>query len=92
MSDPLTPRQRQVQFALSRRSMREIEEIFAGFAHRGLVGLNDHACGRILALLEYPDWDLWNWLTKLSSPPPEVDAEVLEWLRTGKTDPATGHE
>jgi antitoxin CptB len=67
-------------FLAQRRSTAEMEGILGGVLAERLSQWGDGECQRLIALLQYPDLDLLDWLSGLQEPPLEVDREVLGWL------------
>ncbi|MBF0612207.1 MAG: succinate dehydrogenase assembly factor 2 [Magnetococcales bacterium] len=77
----LTDCQKKLQFQASRRSTREMEELMHLFLQRHLTQLSQDDCEKILQLLDWPDVQLYDWITGLQSPPPQVDKELINWIR-----------
>ena len=75
-----SPLRRKLVYVASRRSMAEMEVVLGRFLKAKRADLDDVACERLLTLLQFPDAELYDWLSGILTIPPEVDQEVLFWL------------
>lgn len=82
MADLLSPMQKRLQFQASRRSTREMEQLLQVFLEKKLSQLDDRDCMALLNLLDWPDLQLYDWITGLHPAPHEVDGAWLQRLRT----------
>lgn len=62
------------------RGCKETDLVMGSFAERGLSTLSVEAMERYAALLEEPDWDIWNWLVEKTPTPPHY-ADLIAALR-----------
>ncbi len=63
------------------RGTREMDLIFGRFADSEMAGLSDSDLDVFEALMEWPDTDLYRWVTGDTPPPVEIDTPFFARLR-----------
>ena len=64
-----------------RRGMLELDLVLGEFVREELETLPDEELGRFARLLDYPDNDLWDWVSARSDPPDPEMAGLVRRLR-----------
>ena len=84
MATPSAPdvRRRRIAFRAWHRGTLEMDLIMGRFADAHLAGLSDAELDAFEALLEWPDPDLYAWVSGEALPPPQADHAVLGRLRS----------
>ncbi len=77
-SDNLDPRRRKILFRCWHRGTKEMDFIFGRFVDSEIAGLNDDELDAFEALMEYPDRDLFAWLSGEATPPDEVQTGIYK--------------
>jgi antitoxin CptB len=77
---PLDIRRKRLFFRAWHRGTREADLILGSFAESYLAGFDDPQLDRFDALLEVPDAELFDWINRRASPPPEHDHDVTRLL------------
>ena len=62
------------------RGTRESDLILGRFADAQLAGFDEAQLDRYEALLDYPDADIFDWVSGRAAPPPEQDNDVTRLL------------
>lgn len=78
----LDVRRRRIAFRAWHRGTREMDLIMGRFADAHLAGLGDSDLDAFEALLEWPDPDLYKWVSGEALPPAEADHPFLSRLRS----------
>jgi antitoxin CptB len=73
-------RRRKAKFRALRRGFREVNLVFAAFAHAHLESLGPDELDQFEALLQAPDWDVYGWFMGHMPVPPEYDHSVFARL------------
>ena len=73
-------RRKRLLFRSWHRGTREADLILGSFAESYLAGFDDPQLDRFEALLEVPDAELFDWINRRASPPPEHDTDVTRLL------------
>ncbi len=81
MPDPLDARRRRLVWRASHRGMKEIDLIVGTYARREAKAMDEPALADFEALLDYADADLYDWLVRCLSPPPNADRALIEALK-----------
>jgi len=87
-SDPLqrevqsSTRRKRLLFRCWHRGTQESDLLLGSFADSCLAALDENQLGRLEALLDCSDPDLFDWILSGSAPPTEHDHDVLRLLRT----------
>lgn len=81
VSIDLDVRRRRIAFRAWHRGMREMDLILGRFADQTLAALTLHDLDAFEALLEWPDPDLYKWVSGEAAPPEEADVPILARLR-----------
>jgi antitoxin CptB len=74
------PRRKRLLFRAWHRGTREADLILGSFAEQHLAGFDEAQLDRFEALLDVPDWDLFDWITGRAAPPPDRDHDVTRLL------------
>ena len=83
-------RRKRLSFRSWHRGTRESDLILGRFADVHLAGFDDDQLDRYEALIECADADLFDWITRRASPPPEYDHDVTRLLLSfANTPPVT---
>lgn len=72
--------QKRLKFQASRRSTREMEQLLLPLVEQQIRQFSDEECEKILLLLEWPDIQLYDWITGLTPVPAGVAVTVLQRL------------
>ncbi|MCP5001399.1 MAG: succinate dehydrogenase assembly factor 2 [Hyphomicrobiales bacterium] len=81
-SASLDPRRRKILFRCWHRGTKEMDLVLGKFVDRELVGLNDNELADLEVLMEYPDRDLFSWISGEVEPPQEVQTGVYNKIIT----------
>jgi succinate dehydrogenase flavin-adding protein (antitoxin of CptAB toxin-antitoxin module) len=84
MNNPLTndTRRKKILFRSLHRGCKETDIVFERFANRYLDGLSDRELDLFEALLDEPDWDIWDAVSNPNSTAlPAHYAPLIEKLR-----------
>ena len=79
-TDPAV-RRRRMAFRAWHRGTREMDLILGRFADSELAGLSPTELDFFEALMEWPDTDLYRWVTGETRPPAMIDTPFLARLR-----------
>jgi antitoxin CptB len=74
------PRRKRLLFRSWHRGTREADLILGSFADQHLAGFDEAQLDRYEALLDVPDPDLFDWLTRRAAPPSDHDHDVTRLL------------
>ena len=74
-------RRRRIAFRAWHRGMREMDLIMGRFADTHLRDLAEPDLDAFEALMEWPDPDLYNWVSGEAAPPAAADTPFLARLR-----------
>lgn len=77
----LDTRRKRLLFRSKERGMLENDLILGSFAFKHLEDLNDEQLTQFEQILDCIDPDLFMWLTKKATPPPEIDNEVMKMIQ-----------
>ena len=77
----LDVRRRRIAFRAWHRGMREMDLIMGRFADAELAGLGEADLDAFETLMEWPDPDLYKWVSGEAIPPADADAAFLARLR-----------
>ena len=75
-SASLDPRRRKILFRCWHRGTKEMDMVLGQFADEALAGLEDPDLADLEILMEYPDRDLFSWISGEIAPPREVLTDV----------------
>jgi antitoxin CptB len=75
-------RRRRLLFRCWHRGTQEIDPILGPFAETYLCGFASAQLDRFEALLDCADADLFDWITRRTTPPPVYDHDVMRLLRS----------
>jgi len=85
MSEPehasLDARRRRLLFRATHRGTHENDILLGGFVQRHIEEFGESELGALEELLELPDNDLADWLTRRSPIPSDVDTPLLRRIR-----------
>lgn len=84
-------RRRRIAFRAWHRGTREMDLILGRFADAELARLGPGELDAFEALMEWPDPDLYNWLTGAAQPPLAADTCLLARLRAFHMSPGSLH-
>lgn len=87
VSEPLEIRRKRLRFRSWHRGTREMDLLVGQFADAHLPGFGTEQLERFEALLLEADPDLYNWMIGAAEPPPELDHDVMELMRSFKYQP-----
>jgi len=79
-AEDLEIRRKRLAFRADHRGMRETDLLFARFTGRHLARLDAAQLDQFEALLELPDLDVIDWLTRRAPIPPAYDHQVTRLL------------
>lgn len=74
-------RRKRLYFRCNHRGSREADLLLAGFAERHLARLSEPQLGRLEALLDAAEPELYAWITGHAPAPAAHDNDVLELLK-----------
>ncbi|MGH7043505.1 MAG: succinate dehydrogenase assembly factor 2 [Acetobacteraceae bacterium] len=81
MSEPepagLEPRRRRLLYRATHRGTHEADLLIGGFVALHVRAMTDADLAEVEAVLEHPDVDLADWLTRRRPVPPEAETPVL---------------
>ena len=77
---------KRLMFRAHHMGTAENDQIFGRFAEAHLAGFNHAQLARFETLLEATDPDLTAWATGARTPPPELDHDVMQLLRSFLAD------
>lgn len=80
MVPSLDPRRKRLLFQSAHRGTKETDLLIGGFAERYVAELDEAQLGRLEALLDEPDTDLFDWITGRVPPPERHDNDVLRLM------------
>ena len=83
MTDPDNPQEtarKRLLFRSWHRGTREMDLLLGRFAERNLPAFTPGQLERFEALLEYPDSDIYDWMSGRRTPPAELDDDVIKLL------------
>ena len=86
----LTLAQKTLAFRAGRRGMLEMDRIMERFMAENLSSLSDEECTRLLDWLNYPDADLFDWITGIKAPPEEFSGPLFRKIVRSRTDTVRG--
>jgi len=73
-------RRKRLSFRSWHRGTRESDLILGRFADAYLTAFDEVQLDRYEALLDYPDADIFDWISGRAAPPPEHDHDVTRLL------------
>ena len=91
MSTDADIRRRRVAFRAWHRGTREMDLILGRFADAVLPGCSERDLDGFEALMEWPDPDLYKWVTGETRPPAEVDGDFLARVRAFHVEQGSRH-
>ena len=74
------PRRKRLLFRSWHRGTREADLILGSFADQHLAAFDEVQLDRYEALLDWPDPDIFDWMSGRVLPPPECDHDVTRLL------------
>ena len=74
------PRRKRLYFRAWHRGTREADLILGSFAEAYLGGFGAAQLDRFEALLDCPEPDIFDWISRRAPPPPEYDHDVTRLL------------
>ena len=77
---PIDVRRKRLLFRAWHRGTREADLILGSFAEKYLPGFDEAALEEFAAVLEVPDAELFDWISRRAAPPPEHDTGVTRLL------------
>ena len=77
---PTDIRRKRLLFRAWHRGTREADLILGSFAERYLAEFDEAGLAEFAALLEVPDAELFDWISRRIDPPPEYDTDVTRLL------------
>lgn len=80
-SAALDPRRRRILFRAWRRGTREMDLIVGRYADVHLPAMSEAGVDAFEALIDWPDTDLFDWITGQAEAPAEVNSDLLAGLR-----------
>ena len=78
--DAIAVRKRRVRFRCWHRGTKELDLLMGPFADRHVADMTPAQLDQMEDLLNTPDLDLYNWITRREPVPPCVDGEVLQLI------------
>ncbi len=79
--DALAVRRRRIRFRCWHRGTREADLLLGRFADTCLEQLDEAGLGRLEALLDQPDPDIWDWVVGRQPVPEAFDNDVTRRLK-----------
>ena len=89
MTSPIEIRRKRLSFRSWHRGTRESDLILGRFADVHLAGFDEAQLDRYEALLDCPDADIFDWVSRRTTPPPEHDHDVTRLLVSFSGAPPT---
>jgi antitoxin CptB len=80
VTSPSEIRRKRLLFRSWHRGTRESDLILGRFADAHLAGFDEAQLDRYEALLDCPDADIFDWVSRRAIPPPEHDHDVTQLL------------
>ena len=80
-SDGLDARQRRLLFRSWHRGMREMDLVLGRFADAQIATLSAAELDEYERWLEFPDQQIFGWVSGVQTAPPEVDTALFRRLR-----------
>ncbi len=84
MAEDLATRRKRLTYRSWHRGFKENDLLLGSFADAHLARLDAEQLDRYEALLEQPDADIFNWMTKTEAVPPAFDTDVMQLLQSFK--------
>ncbi len=86
-SADLDPRRRRILFRCWHRGTKEMDLVFGQFVDAEIAGLSEQELTDLETLINYPDRDLFSWISGEVTPPTEVQtgifAKITSFHQTG---------
>jgi antitoxin CptB len=82
MDGGLDIRRKQALFRAQRRGFKELDLVFGAFADIHLERLSEDQLDRFEALLNVPDWQIYDWIAGHESVPETFNNDVFVLLRS----------
>jgi antitoxin CptB len=86
---PTDIRRKRLLFRAWHRGTREADLFLGAFAEQHLPGFDAASLDNFAALLEVPDADLFDWISRRAVPPPAHDTDVTRLLLDFQYRPGT---
>ncbi len=88
-SETLEIRRKRLKYRSQHRGTKELDLLLGRFAAERLDALDAAQLERFEALLEAPSPLVYDWITGQGDPPPEMDTDILHYLRDFTLRPLT---
>ena len=80
----MNERQRKLLFRAHRRGFKEMDLLMGSFAEQHIADMDDGELDQFEALLQTPDWEVYNWILDRAPVPENHASKVLDQLKAFK--------
>ncbi len=74
-------RRKKLLFRAEHRGFKEMDLLMGHFARENLLDMSGADLDAFEALMDAPDQDVYSWIIRTATPPPEYDTPVLDKLQ-----------